>query len=215
MTFWDACYHGPNCFLHGAAGYYATFGDGETAHTPTSAVPVSLFTDYCISLATHLLANPEESFSCYHVRCEVPETVIRFLATVRHLNDKRQWFSMSGLKVSSSESKQHDKRWTEVPTWADGSVAGALHLYYLTADRAPREWLPKYAAETLFWDTLYSVAPEGNDWFKIQEAREKIPGDHRAAYVALKQACDGITAFGNARRSLSCAVHNSTLEQAA
>jgi hypothetical protein len=47
---------------------------------------------------------------------------------VLYKEGKYQWFSKEDFKVSTAPSKRHDKRWEEVPQWADGSVASIYRL---------------------------------------------------------------------------------------
>lgn len=211
MTFWDTSYrHGG--VLHCSAGYYETYGDGTTQHTPLQACRQEQFTDFCVSFVRHLLDNPAQQDGVkgylFHLS-EVPVETIRFLATVRYKEDKRQWYTINERKVSGAEAKAHDKRWFEVPKDADGTIASAFDLYCLASNRAPRELLPMYAMHDHFWDTLYNVVSSGDRWDKITEYRERLSGDHRAAFTALKSILAGLDSMDTARRMISCAEHNS------
>ena len=114
MTFWDACRRSVGC-LGGAFGYFETLGDGTTQHTPLMPARAEHFTDYCASLVSHCLKNPDARLSTHLFGLDSAHPdIIRFLASIQS-KDKRQWFTLDGCKVSTSTSHQYDKRWHPVP----------------------------------------------------------------------------------------------------
>lgn len=56
---------------------------------------------------------------------------VAFCAGLRYDEDKKRYYSLNQRKVSASESKKHDKRWKEVPAYADGSPASVYGLMEL------------------------------------------------------------------------------------
>jgi hypothetical protein len=44
--------------------------------------------------------------------------------------DKRRYYSVSQMKIGKSRNLEFDKRYSEVPTWADGSAESIFRLMY-------------------------------------------------------------------------------------
>ena len=224
MTFWDTSYrHGG--VMHGALGYYETLGDGTTQHSMLRACGVHQFTDCLISLVQHITENivdvlAAESLNCHLAyepslsRCD-PE----FLASIKYREDKKQWFNKSERKVTTSKSKQYDKRWIEVPTWADGTIASAVTLFGWDGECSykscrERELLPLYLLHDHFDRALYGKVDQGyTEWNKMVEYRKTIPGDHHSAVQAFQSAMKGVESIRYAGRALSCAIHNSRINE--
>jgi hypothetical protein len=218
MTFWDQLYRNPFNFLSGAAGYFETLGDGDCQHTPLMPSPLALFSDYAISFSAHILANAGDAEFCdrlaiYPLEVDFRPGTAQFLAGIRYNSDKAQYVNLPERKISSADSKRHDKRWTEVPRWADGSIASAVQLYWMFArpeQGAPSEAFKRYAVECYFWDELYNTAPEGDEWPKLTEYRQRIVGSANDSWRTLLHAIGAIRALHNAKRCMDCAIHNST-----
>lgn len=209
MRFWDQMYRSGGIYLHGAAGYFETLGDGSTQHSPLMPVPASMFTDYALSLADWLMKDLLlEGFSSYLLQCEIKRETILFLASIRYKEDKAQWFNLGECKVSSAESKQFDKRWIKIPSWAEASTSSALELYWLATDRIPRDLFQRYAQEELFWEVLYSVVQAGSRWDKLTEYREQIGGDHRGALRALQLVIAARNHLQSAGRAVEAVTSN-------
>lgn len=207
MSFWDQSYRFGNV-LHCSMGYFETYGDAGVQHTPLMPCTKEHMTDFCISLCRHMLANPQLEIATYLFGLEKchPDT-IKFLATIVYREDKRQWFNISDRKISSSESKQYDTRWTEVKRDADGTIASAINLFWDQCKGGPRELFQRYADVDLFWDTLYSIAPHGN-FEKLTEFKKTIPGDHHSAFRAVESLIKGLALLEFAKRGADCAQGN-------
>lgn len=217
MTFFDTAYRHAGC-LGGAFGYYETYGDNGVQHTPLMAAQVRHFTDYCLSLATHILdhAGDCQGVAAYHFGIDrMGEATIKFLATLVYRSDKRQWFNWTDLKVSSAAAKEHDKRWKRVPEYADGSIASAFQLAFDIRSGGVQFLLERYAMENAFWDTLYSAVAIGDGWEKITSWRTEIVGDHQQAFKALRLAVGAVESLDYAKRLTISAKYNSTPKEAA
>lgn len=213
MTFFDAAYRTAGC-LGGAFGYFDTYGDGNCQHTPLMAARLTHFTDFCISLAQHIIANPAdgEGVASYHFGfSQMGTDTVKFLASLVYKQEKRQWFNWQDLKLSASDSKEHDKRWTRVPAYADGTIASAFRLAYDIRGNRTTFMFERYALETLFWDTLYSQVSTGHDeWEKITSWRTELAGDHCQAFKALRLTVEGMEGLSYAKRLSESARYNST-----
>jgi len=104
---------------------FETYGDGMTQHSPRRLVyPVNAI-DFFASFARFLLDNRSawtelDRFDYNHNM--VNRKDVEFFLKLKYDPDKRVYYNPSELKKSTAESKGYDKRWFEVPTWADGSM---------------------------------------------------------------------------------------------
>lgn len=212
MTFWDTAWNSGR-ILHMSAGSYETYGDGGCQHTPLVACSYRQTTDYCLSLARFLLANPTvEARIGHHLFEPLLRDGVLFLAGVVYREDKRQWFNLVERKVSSAESRQHDKRWFQVPSWADGTVASAVGLFNLTRPNERHlEVLETLALHEYFLGVLGSIANRGEGWEKITAYQTEIPGDFTAAFRALHYVVKSREDASTALRMAECCEHNSRL----
>lgn len=132
MDLWDSAYRTSRA-LWLRAGMYKTFGDGMAQHSGVYSVPaVGHFADYCASLAAYLLGQEATDAHRDAVVNAMPKAptlkLIRFALSVKH-GDKRAYYTLEeGGKISKSDTKRHDKRWEEVPHYADGSVKSAYRI---------------------------------------------------------------------------------------
>src|SRR5262249_44623856 len=124
---WDQTRRAP-C-LSSQAGRWECYNDPGVQHTPEGAVSREQLGDYCASLLTYLLAHPEDT-AIVAKGWDFPPTAEQglFFEGLRFKERKRQWFSRSHRKVSTADSKRHDRRWEEIPSWADGSFGAILRL---------------------------------------------------------------------------------------
>jgi len=215
MTFWNQARNSNNV-LHMSAGFYETYGDGNCQHTPLVACNSNQMTDFCLSLTRHLLAHPEVEFRSYPIQFEptTKETVL-FLASIEYNADKRQWFNTATNKLSASESKAHDKRWFQVPAWADGSVASAVGLFNLAKGNPREETLNLFALHEFFYAAAHGVVPQGKEWERITAYQTQIPGDFTAAFRALQYFVKAHDYLASAKRTADCCEHNSQIKEQA
>lgn len=128
---WDACFNARRAMRLGQfCGWYPTYGDGLTQHGHVCAVLEDQFHEYLGSLAAWLMEHPEDLESASDAwprRGRFAQKHLAWAATVKK-TDKRRYYSRSEMKVSSSDNKRHDKRWEEVPDYADGSFESSVRL---------------------------------------------------------------------------------------
>lgn len=118
------------------AAAWPTYGDGIVQHGPDYPVQGEALGDFCASLATYLVDLP------LHAQQEALELVaknwpkdvsaedIRFYRSATHKEGKTRYYSPRERKVSTSESKRHDKRWDAIHERMDGSVKAIVGLFY-------------------------------------------------------------------------------------
>ena len=213
MTFWDAAYRNGGV-LHGAFGQYDTYGDGSTQHSSLYPCGVGQFTDFCISLTDTVLKNPDQFAGLGAIAYtfgldRISPDKIKFLAGIFVKEDKPQWFNFGDAKVTTSRSKEHDKRWHKVPADANATIASAYDLYFLTVEHRTNYLWELYVLQTFFWETLYGQVPEGDRWEKITEWQKQIPGNHRQAFMALRAVIQASQKIDYAGRAIQSALYNS------
>ena len=207
-------------YLSDYIGQFDTMGDGETAHTPTGRVLYEQFTDFCASAATHF-------HNCQHTADELDEMArtlsgemrsynggaddMRSAANVKYKDGKTRYYEKNTFKVSSSDSKRHDKRWEEVCQYHDGSFASIVGLCGVGSHGG---FLSRYAAieqASDTYQTIFGGYDSSRDPGRFMEWMNwEYERCHRAreAFHALKYFCRSVTERDQAVRSLECYVHN-------
>lgn len=159
---------------------FDTYGDGDTQHSLAYTAPVSNAYDFLLSV----LAVLGDDTQCDQETVEflkwelgfpmrkMKDEEAAFLRSIRHDAEKRRWFSLEDKKVSASESKRYDKRWFEVPDWADGrpgSVLGLWNLAHNGPSNSFLEWLG-------LWITACGI--EGGYLFAEHKVLQDAFGEH-------------------------------------
>ena len=190
-----------------AYGQFDTYGDGDTKHSHTHKLGREQFTDFCLSVARHITENPLELVHSYEFGMDkISRESYQFLLSVKYDESKRKWFSFSLSKVSTSDTKRYDKRWTEVPTWADGAPKSAWQLYRFVRESSG-SLLERYSILERFRE-LAGGCFYGQDECETWIA--ELKGDHQQAYRALEAAVRGASALEYAKRAIASAIYNST-----
>lgn len=199
------------------ATYYETYGDGNVQHSPDIAIPVSMFSDWCASLASFLIdpANQDaleivvSHWPARYNDCMLRDRIVN-AAKIRHNPEKRQWFNLDTLAVSKADSKRHDKRWEEVPPYADGSIGAVFGLL-----RAKHNASPSSLDIYVIFDHLTHVLEEitGDSYYHVGVYRKEFceDGDHwdvASAFGALKAIVDSAISRNSAERLLTSYRHN-------
>lgn len=135
MALWDSAYQSRQA-VWDQAGQFETLGDGMCAHSLDWAIGTDRMADYFASFATFLLSlvtsgKVSEDDMGLLGMCwpSAPShEAIRFALSLKYRADKRQWYNLDSRKVSSADSREHDKRWERVPEYADGSPESAYRL---------------------------------------------------------------------------------------
>jgi len=211
---WDS-FRSANRPLDVHIGVFETYGDGTTQHSGEWPANNEQFTDFCLSFAQWLLNASREQYKAMEIHSrdsigikKVAPDLIDFLGKIQYRDDKRQYFSRSERKVTTSEKARHDKRFIEVPSWANGSFRNIVSLYLLESnhDTSHMRW----------YSTVHSIAHHMNALYNLNLADEErgfnceaiFPGDHQEAFRALSFAFDFIEARENTSRVIECALSN-------
>lgn len=181
---------------------YQTYDDFPTQHSPECAVPEEQFFEFVVSIASVLPQMDEAQVKLLSGMLGTEPWIeeIRFLLSVRYKSQKRLYYSVSQRRVSGSQELRHDRRYDEVPEYADGDVANAIRL-----ERSSRPLLEKarlYVAlrneklrdsDAAFQPTLGAWL---SDYVKIQMGPASYSNIHNRvnlfdeAWDAIESACE-------------------------
>ncbi len=194
---------------------FETCGDGLIQHSHEWAITRDFVADYMASLGTAMLADSElvEKLAWKLTRTPRIEDIL-FCAGVKWKEsdgqyNKRRFYSVSERKVSGAAAKEHDKRYTQIEPWNDGSPEAIYRMLrpehndglgdYLYADTI-RQWV-------LTQDNLYmDMAPEFLKWWdhkRRDESRDlRNAVDACVALVDARQRrCDAESVLDGMRRN--------------
>lgn len=208
---WDFSSHTRACDW---AKQYDTYGDGMTQHSNTYAVPLTNLGDFLASLATYLLSSDasDKDFETVahkwpYPRYNFTKQKIMFLQALRPKEGKKIYYNLGDCKVSTSDSKRHDKRWYEVPDWADGSCESIYALAFTIDLRTDyHDTLTKYA----IFDFIRATVAEATDYYGTHpRSWLKIEDRHfDQAFSAVHALAVAWRERDNGRRALDCYISN-------
>lgn len=196
--------------VHHRAGMFDTYGDGMVQHSPAYHIGPERFEDWCLSLATYLLANigPLAERDTQHAPAWYwfPDTnaaTVEFLASLRHDKEKRRFYSFAERKLTTRESARYDKRYAEVPEWADGKVKNIVALFVEGLG-----FEPGILHRAQVWYMARRAKDAWNDGEKLGDVIAGIGSEWDDAYLALDCALKALNCLDATRRALECAKHN-------
>lgn len=185
---------------------YETYGDGLTQHSGDWGITREQFTDFCASCASYLaherdikLAENIMSLTAWN---EPKPELIAFAASIIYSEKKRWYYSLQLQQKSTAESKRHDRRWFEVPCWADGSPEAVrrllwedwhdgIKMYAITA--GIHDWCYEqgvtwdWPARVLGWETDFRKAREMNQAYTLMRTAAKALVELRNVEQAVEE----------------------------
>lgn len=171
--------------LRGIAAWcaiYETYGDGNIQHTPALPIRQELMADFLASFAKHCL---EDEKLLAHVESFWPRPVenslFQFALNIKYVEDKTRYYSWDEQKISSADSKRHDRRWHEIPGWANGSPRAALQLIF---QKSPHSEIERYSAANQLSNYLRSLNQHVGyveDWLDIKNVSPHLDWAFQAA----------------------------------
>jgi len=209
------------------ACWFDTYGDGMVQHSHEAPLARSEALDYVASLASALVANhSEDALACVehnwpHPKQQIGRDLIVFAQGLRYKEDKRRYYNKCDRKVSAAESKRHDKRWDEVPSWADGSIKSVLALVNAEFNK-PLEtyglvlWIDEVFRDTVgsrgtYWDLACHtgmVADTDSSDLDQQDREVAYAGNLINAYHVVDGFISGYRTHKYAVRSWECLQNN-------
>ena len=216
--------------LHTNFRMFQTYGDGLCQHSSDWPVTKEFTADYLLSLAAAMLADVElADYLLYRVSDKPSDDSIAFAASVvfKAIDETHSWekktryFSVSEKKITSSDTKQYDKRYQRVESWCDGKAdaiyrmlipeysSGLERLQYATAIR---DWLMRQENGWMELPARFLKWTESND-----TAREIMHALESAQYVVestrLRHAAESNIA--STRRNLESAKAQAAVSEVA
>lgn len=196
---------------------YDNYGDALTQHSGNQILQVIDLEDFFASLATHLLSEEgaehrEKVSDLWPQNYEISSERVVFLAGLRQKDDKPTYYSTTECKVSSNEKKQYDKRWIEVPEWADGSPAAVYRLAFEIEGGDFRDLLTRYSLYTMIRHTIsdrlgyYGEHPV--IWLCGEEDAQSTRLHFSQAFEAIDLLVQSERNARSAKRSLECYLSN-------
>jgi hypothetical protein len=193
-------------------GYeYQTYGDGMTQHSMELAVHRNELLDFLVSLA---IAASKDSEIVDHLSDYInwPDDIckdrIEFFSGLKYDENKVRYYNGVDLKVSTSESKRHDKRWEEVPSWADGSVESVCQF----VNRSYWACLDRFSAYLQVRDAMNYGSVEGWNIGYPSEKDQDFSNVHSAYYI-LDNLVRAKRMQESAKRGLECLRYNMRLDK--
>lgn len=189
---------------------YETLGDGECQHSNDCVVSRDLWIDYLTSLGAYLVDNPKDAevVASNWPHGENIEQV-RFALSLCRKEGKVQYYNLDECKLSSSDSKRHDKRWKEVESWHDQTMKSAYAVLC-------QEWygtLRRYsllsailneankASHRYYWSDVFTMIGVGT-------GEDRYHSNGPCAYNIVDFAVQSWRMHDSARRNLQCQRNN-------
>jgi hypothetical protein len=121
-----------NGYLSAQVAEYQCYDDGLVRHSPPCLVYGDNIIDCMSSLALHAWENRTDQNLMHLIDSIWPSDIyadrIDFALSVKANPDKRRYYNIGDLKVSSSEKLQYDTRWALIPDWANGNFEATCRL---------------------------------------------------------------------------------------
>lgn len=186
---------------------YETYGDNLTQHSNSWCVQFSDLTDACLSLASAILEDPmsDEWRSGARMFTELNSETAQFLFTVKFREDKDQWFNLSERKLTSSKTKQYDRRWSKVESWMDGTPSAAFSI--ICQDRN-YDWLERVCIA----EDLRQFSGYCQESTEVLKPLAELKGDWHQAFQAARKAVQAFGLLGHTANLIKCGTSNSQTE---
>lgn len=119
-------------YLSAQISEYQCYDDGLVRHSPPCLVYGDNIIDCMASLALFAWERRTDADLMHLIDSIWPSDIyadrIDFALSVKVNPDKRRYYNMNDLKISSSEKLQYDTRWALIPDWATGSFEATCKL---------------------------------------------------------------------------------------
>lgn len=193
------------------AGSFRTYGDGDIQHSPTGPVRTEDFEDYLASLAIALKERKFSHLALDRLVSHWPrpdnDTRIVWLEKLRYKYGVKTYYNYTDAKVSKVADKKNDRRWQEVPNWADGSVEAIYRLMSENEAYNGSGLILKYASYASIRDAVcrlynsYGFGEAPHAYFKTTSL-----GDQ--AFKVVDAYVEARRAIQRAESGLDCYLHN-------
>jgi hypothetical protein len=201
---------------------FDTLGDGMIAHSPDHMIGPGQFEDYCYSLVDYIMAVErergfDEAFKLtgtisYPFSAPESEKAIEFALSVKFKEKakKDSYYSVEERKVTTAESKRHDRRYELVEKWMDGSAESAARILWKDYHESIKVFILRHQIRDY-------VIEHDAGWLDMPTFEKDADYQQRAAwmhaYNAVSCLIRGMVAVDAARRGVDN--HRRTIEKAA
>lgn len=206
-------FHNPPRYLSPEINEYLIYDDGMVQHSPARSVSVESIGDALASLAVYLRDNPDTIEIVAHnwrPNWNKPgRATIDFFSGLKYNPDKKAYYSTSDLKRSTAPGKANDRRWEEIPNWADGKFISIFR--FLIEGKSHYGAIERYALWLDIRQEMeypYISDKETIDWLGF------IPDVHVSrAFDAVQAFVDSHQQAKNARLQVDCLLENLKLKK--
>lgn len=217
FTWWESCYDSPlysslngnRYTLDEHAGQYETYGHDDCQHSHEGGVARDQWVDYLTSLGAYLVEHPNDA---EYVASNWPHAEnmkqVQLAIGLKYKGEgKRQYFNLEECKVSTSDSKRHDKRWEMVNSYHDGSLKAVYCVLV-------KEWYGQLQRFSLVSAIMDEINKESHRyWWGDAFELLGYEDDHRCnnmhcAYNIVDYAVQSWRTLEQAKRQLSCQKNN-------
>jgi len=208
-------FRAPGTYIFPEANEFKTFGDGMTQHSPAWAVHADNIADFMASLAIFINDNMEyvESIAERWPSDGINLDRIRFYQKLKHDPESIVYYHDLEMKTSKNDKKRHDKRWSHLPEWADGSLTAVFLFLVKTFEGAGHRYA-LYQELRRALDHAWADPTKLINWigFDLEDDRNR---HLRQAYDTIDCFVQGYRQNRNGQSQLSCLIHNMRLDEPA
>ncbi len=206
---WDSNYHSiengyfkqPGRCIAPEANEYQTYDDGMVQHSPLWAVSSDNVQDFIISLLFFLKDNTEyiETVAYRWPHEKILNDRVKFYESLKYDSEKykQPLYNKETLKKSNAESKRHDRRWEEIPNFADGSFI-AVFRFLLESHFSAIDRYFRYQTINLIMDWPWIDEKELAEWIGFEHSSK----ENNHLQIALDALNDLIKGYRHTRDGL-------------
>ena len=135
----------------------------------------------------------------------VSNDLIKFALSVKYKEGKRQYYSLKEQKISTSDSKRHDKRWEQINEYHDGKFASVMGL--LCMNEGWTTWIDRFAMGMQLMDAVdgFYFHDDVRQYFDLDKDTATYV---RQAYQAIDLAVLTVRTQQRCDRTMECLIHN-------
>jgi len=196
---------------------FQTYNDGMIQHGPLYAVSAENIQDFLVSLLIFLKdchGNSElETVSERWPHDRISRDRAKFYEGLRYDPDEHRQtlYNNETMKKSNAESKRFDKRWIEIPNFADGSFIAVFRFFVESHFSALERYsLYQNIGQIMGWPWVDKN--DLKDWIGF-DISTKENRHVRQAYSALDDLVNGYRNTSNGLNQLDCLMRNMGLHE--
>ena len=200
---WSSDYHSfdngyfnqPGRCIAPEANEFQTYNDGMIQHSPLWCVSSDNIQDFLVSLLIFLKGchgtEELETVSQRWPNDDISRDRVKFYESLKYDPEKykQTLYNNETMKKSNAESKRHDRRWEEIPNFADGSFM-AVFRFFLESHNSALDRYAKYQNIRRIMGWPWVDENDLKDWIGFDIATNKNK-HFRQAYDAMDSMIKG------------------------